>query len=330
MLILKRRHFGLQLVLSLSAALLSPLGRAQGGAEAYPNRPIRVVVPYPAGGSTDQLARMIAQPLQEILGQPIVVDNKPGAGGTIGADFVSKQPADGYTLLFGNSGPSATASLMRKLPYDIRKDFRPLSVVVSVPLILAVAGDSPHKSLKDFLIWARAAGNTVNYGSTGVGGSSHLANEYFNDLANTRFQHIPYAGGAPLVTAFAGGQVKMAFVTGLDGAAMVSAGRIRFLAVASPKRTDVAPNLPAISEEVPGFSAMVWFGLLAPRAVPDAIADKLSAAIVKAVQRPEVRKHFLDRNVEPRGSSPQEMGKLIEAEIEQWAPVVKKSNIVMQ
>lgn len=327
--VMKRRNSGLRAALGFVTCLWGATVWAQGGTDAYPSKPIRVVVPYPAGGTTDQLARSIAQPLQEILGQPIVVENKPGAGGTIGADFVAKQPADGYTLLFGNSGPSATVSLMRKLPYDIHKDFRPLSAVVSVPLILAVAADSPHKNLKDFLAWARAAGDKVNYGSTGVGGSSHLANEYFNELAGTKFQHIPYAGGAPLVTAFAGGQVQMAFVTGLDGAAMVSAGRIRYLGVAAPKRTDVAPNLPAIAEEVPGFSAVVWFGLLAPRSVPDAIAEKLSAAIAKTVQRPEIRKNYLDRHVEPRGSSAQELARIIDAELDQWGPVIKKSNITM-
>jgi len=317
---------------ALIAACLAPVGSicfAQGG-DSYPSKPIHIVVPYPAGGSTDQLARAVALPLQEALGQIVIVDNKPGAGGTLGTDFVAKQPADGYTLLFGNSGPSATASLLRKLPYDIRKDFRPLSAVVTVPLILAVAADSPYKTTKEFVAWARAQGTGVNFGSTGLGSSSHLANEHFNDVAGTRFQHIPYAGGAPLVTAFAGGQVHMAFVTGLDGAAMVQAKRIRYLAVASPRRTDVLPGLPAIAEDVPGFSAVVWFGMLAPKAVPDAIADKLAAAIAKVVQRPEVRKLFIDRNVEPRGGTPQELANLIETELEQWGPVIKKSNITAQ
>lgn len=299
------------------------------GSDPYPNKPIRMVVPYPAGGTTDQLARAIAQPMRDILGQPVIIDNRAGAGGTIGTDFVAKQPADGYTLLFGNSGPSATASLMRKLPYDIQKDFRPLSAVVRVPLILAVSADNPHKTLKEFLEWARKEGNKLNYGSTGLGGSSHLASEHFNDLAGTKFQHIPYAGGAPLVTAFGGGQVQMAFVTGLDGAAMVQAGRIRYLAIGSPKRTEVLPGLPAIAEEVPGFSAVVWFGVLAARGVPDDIAAKVSSAIAASVQKPEVRKFFIDRNVEPYGSTPQELERLIQSELAQWGPVIKKSNITM-
>ncbi|VTU20590.1 Argininosuccinate lyase [Variovorax sp. SRS16] len=301
---------------------------AQSG-DAFPSKLIRIIVPYPAGGTTDQLARAIAQPMRDILGQAVIIENKPGAGGTLGADYVAHQHGDGYTLLFGNSGPSATASMMRTLPYDIHKDFRPLSGVVKVPLILAVAADSPHKTVKDFVAWARPQGTALNYGSTGVGGSSHLASEYFNELAGTKLQHIPYSGGAPLVTAFAGGQVQAAFVTGMDGAAMVQAGRIRYLAVASPKRTEVLPGLPAIAEDVPGFNAVVWFGLLAPKNVPDAIADKLNAAIVAAVRKPEVRKFFIDRNVEPWGSTPQELASTIDAEVAQWGPIIKKANITM-
>jgi tripartite-type tricarboxylate transporter receptor subunit TctC len=315
--------------LAVGGAVASLPRFAAHAQDGFPHKPIRIVVPYPAGGTTDQLARAIAQPMQEAMGQTLIVENKAGAGGTLGTDYVAKQPADGYTLVFGNSGPSATASLMRKLPYDIHKDFRPLSAVVAVPLILAVPENSPHKTVKEFVAWARTQGTALNYGSTGMGGSSHLASEYFNELAGTKFQHIPYAGGAPLVTAFAGGQVQMAFVTGLDGAAMVQAGRIRYLAVASPQRTEVLPGLPAIAEDVPGYSAVVWFGLLAPRGVPDDIAARLSTTIAKAVQRPEVRKFFTDRNVEPRGSTPQELARIIDSELAQWGPVIKKSGITI-
>ena len=326
------RRAGIAAALAAMTALasLASLAFTAAAQDAYPNKPIRIVVPYPAGGTTDQLARAIQQPLQELLGQTIVIENKAGAGGTLGTDSVAKAAPDGYTLVFGNSGPSATASLMRKLPYDALKDFRPLSTVVSVPLILAVAAESPHRSVKDFVAWAKTQGTTLNYGSTGIGGSSHLTSEFFNELAGTKFQHIPYAGGAPLVTAFAGGQVHMAFVTGLDGSAMVQAGRIRYLAVASPQRTEVLPGLPAIAEDVPGFSSVVWFGLLAPKAVPDDIAAKLNAAIVKAVARPEVRKLFIDRNVEPRSSTPEQMELVIRAELDKWGPVVKKASIKVE
>lgn len=320
------RRGALRILAAGTAAGVGVSSHAQSG-EA--SKVIKIVVPYPAGGTTDQLARTVAQPLKEILGQSVIVENRPGAGGTLGTDYVAKQPADGYTLLFGNSGPNATASLMRKLPYDVPKDFRPLSGVVRVPLILAVAADSPYKSVGEFVAWARTQGDKLNYGSTGIGGSSHLANEYFNQLAGTRFQHIPYQGGAPLVTAFAGGQVQMAFVTGLDGAAMVQAGKIRYLAVASPRRTDVLPGLPAIAEDVPGFNAVVWFGLLAPAGIPQPMADRLSSAIAAAVQRPEVRKSFMDRNVEPWGSTSQELGRTIEGEIAHWGPIIKRASITI-
>ena len=327
--------FSTALSAALSLALplglcLAPVGGAHAeSVDAFPSRPIHIVVPYPAGGTTDQVARAISQPLREILGQAVVIDNKPGAGGTLGTEFVARQPADGYTLIFGNSGPSATASLMRKLPYDVKNDFRPLSAVINAPMILAVPTASPFRTIKDFVDWARGRGTSLNYGSTGIGGSSHLATEYFNQLAGTRIQHIPYAGGAPLVAAFAGGQIDMAFVTGLDGASMMQAGRIRYLGVASPRRSDVLPGLSAIAEDVPGFNAVVWFGVLAPRNVPDGIADKLAAAIATAVQRPEVRKFFVDRNVEPWGSTPAELGALIDSELQQWAPVIRQANITM-
>lgn len=316
------------LALACWSGLSTPMVAAQGN-DPYPNKPIRLVVPYPAGGTTDQVARAIAQPMRDILGQPVIIENKPGAGGTLGADYVAKQPADGYTLLFGNSGPNVTAALLRKLPYDVKHDFRPLSAVIKVPMILAVPANSTFKSVKEFVEWAKTKGSDLNYGSTGLGGSSHLATEYFNQLAGTQFQHIPYAGGAPMVSAFAGGQIDMAFVTGLDGASMMQAGRIRYLAVASPKRTDVLPGLPAIAEDIPGFNAVVWFGVLAPKNVPDAIAEKIASAIVAAVQRPDVRKFFIDRNVEPYGSTPAELAALIDSELRQWGPVIRKANITM-
>ncbi len=309
-------------VLTLCAALAPAWAQ-----DAYPSKPIHIVVPYPAGGTTDQLARALQQPLQELLGQTVIIDNTPGAGGSLGTDAVAKAAPDGYTLVFGNSGPSATASLLRKLPYDVLKDFRPLATVVNVPLILAVAADSPHKTVKEFVAWARTQGTQLNYGSTGIGSSSHLTSEAFNELAGTKFQHIPYAGGAPLVTAFAGGQVHMAFVTGLDGAAMVQAGKIRYLAVATPQRTEVLPGLPAIAEDVPGFASVVWFGLLAPRGVSDEVAAKLTAAITKAVARPDVQKLFTSRHVEPHSSTPAEFERRIRDELEKWAPVIRKADI---
>ena len=298
-------------------------------ANNYPTKAIRIVVPYAAGGSTDQLARAIQQPMSETLGQPVIIENKPGAGGTIGVDAVAKAVPDGYTLVFGNTGPNAVVQLMRKISYDPLKDLRPISTVALTPLILAGPADSPAKTLKDFLAYARQQGTALNFGSTGNGSLSHLTGQYFNDMAGLRMQHVPYNGGAPMLTAFASGQLQAAFVTGLDGTSMVASGKVRYLAVATLQPTDVVPGLSAIAQEVPGFNSVAWFGVLAPKGLPDDIAARLNAAIVAAVARPEVRKLFVDRRVEAIGSSPQGLEKIIQDEVRQWGPVVLKANIQM-
>ena len=295
-------------------------------ADPYPSRPIRVIVPYPAGGSTDQLARALQKPLSEALGQPVVVDNRAGAGGTIGTDAVAKAAPDGYTLVFGNTGPNAVVSLLRKIPYDPLKDLRPVSTVALTPMILAVPADSPVRTLKEFLAQAGSRSDW-NYGSVGNGSLSHLTGEYFNDLAGIKLTHVAYNGGAPMMTAFAGGQLHAAFVTGLDGAAMLAAGRVRYLAVGTLQRSSVVPGLPAIAEEIPGFQSVAWFGLLAPRGLPDDIAARLNDAVRKAVERPEYQKMMTDRNVEARSGTPDELDKRIRDELAQWGAVIRKSGI---
>jgi tripartite-type tricarboxylate transporter receptor subunit TctC len=307
------------------AAGMSP-AFAQGN---YPSKPIRMIVPYAAGGSTDQLARAIQQSMTETLGQTVIVENKPGAGGTIGVDYVAKAPADGYTLVFGNTGPNAVVGLMRKVPYDELKDLRPISTVAITPMILAVPADSPARTMKEFLAYAKKNGTSLNIGSVGNGSLSHLTAEYFNEAAGLKLQHIPYNGGAPMMTAFAGGQLQAAFVTGLDGATLVNSGKVRYLAVGTPKPTETVPGLPAIADDVPGFRSSAWFGVLAPKDTPPDVVARLQAAVSTAVARPEVRKMFSDRNVEARSSTPQELEKLIRDEMAQWGPVVRKANIQM-
>lgn len=314
--------------LAAAAALMS-LPVAPAWAQAYPSRPIRVVVPYPAGGSTDQLARAIQLPMQELLGQPVVIDNRAGAGGTIGTDVVAKAAPDGYTLVFGNTGPNAVVSLLRKVPYDPVQDLAPISTVALTPMILAVPADSPARTLSEFLAYAKREGDKLNYGSVGNGSLSHLTGEQFNDQAGLKLKHIPYSGGAPLLAAFAGGQLQAAFVTGLDGASMLASGKVRYLAVATPKPTDVVPGLPAIAEEVPGFAASAWFGLLAPKATPADILAKVNGAVVAAVARPEVRKIFIDRRIEPHSSTPQEMERRIAGEMKHWGEVIRKAGITV-
>ena len=297
--------------------------------DVFPSKPIRIVVPYAAGGTTDQLARAIQKPMQDFLGQPVVIDNKAGAGGTIGTDAVAKAPADGYTLVFGNTGPNAVVALMRKTPYDPIKDLRPISTVAIAPMILTVPAESPARNLKEFLALARQKQAEMNYGSVGNGSLSHLTGEYFNTLTGLKLTHIPYSGGAPMMTAFAGGQLQAAFVTGLDGATMLGAGRVRYLAVGTPQRSPVVPGLPAVAEEVPAFTSVAWFGVLAPRGIPDAVAAKLHAAVVAAVTKPEIQNMFSERNVEARSSTPEEMERIIRDEMAQWGEVIRKSNVKM-
>jgi tripartite-type tricarboxylate transporter receptor subunit TctC len=313
-----------------SAAVLALLAAGPAAAqEAYPSRPIRIVVPYAAGGSTDQLARAIQKPMQDFLKQPVIIDNKAGAGGTIGTDQVVKAAPDGYTLVFGNSGPNAIVPLMRKISYDPLKDLRSISTVAITPMILAVPADSPARNLKEFLALARQNSASWNFGSVGNGSLSHLTGEYFNTLAGLKLAHVPYSGGAPMMTAFGGGQLQAAFVTGLDGAGMLQAGKVKYLAVGTAQRSPVVPGLPAISEEVPGFRSIAWFGVLAPRAVPDAVAAKLNAAVAYAVARPEIQKMFTDRNIEARSGSPEDLDRIIHDEMAQWGDVIKRSNIKM-
>lgn len=320
---MRPRSLHLRAMLSLALFLASPLVFAKG----YPDKPIRLIVPYAAGGSTDQLARIIQKPMSEYLGQPVVVENKPGAGGAIGTDVVAKSAPDGYTLVFGNTGPNAVIQLLRKVPYDTLRDLRPISTVAIAPMILAVPADSPAKSMKEFLAYARKQGTAMNIGSVGNGSLSHLTSEYFNEMAGLKMEHIPYTGGAPLMTAFLNGQVQAAFVTGLDGAVMVGSGKVRYLAVASPSRTEVVPGIPAMTEDVPGFKSQAWFGVLAPKGIPPEVEKKLRDAITKAVAQPEVRKIFIDRKVEPRSGSAEDLEKLIRDEIGQWNPVITKFNI---
>ncbi|MEP6874961.1 MAG: tripartite tricarboxylate transporter substrate binding protein [Burkholderiales bacterium] len=313
----------------LAALALSCAAALPAAAQTWPARPIHIVVPYAAGGSTDQLARAIQQPLSETLGQPVIIDNKPGAGGTIGVDAVVKAAPDGYTLVFGNTGPNAIVGLMRKVPYDGLKDLRPISTVALTPLILAVPSDLPVKDVREFVAYAKQREGTMNYGSVGNGSLSHLTGEYFNQLVGARMQHIPYGGGAPMMAAFLGGQIQASFVTGLDGATLLQSGKVRYLAVATPQRTEVVPGLPTVAEGIPGFKSVAWFGVLAPKGLPDDIAAKLHAAIAAAVNRPEIRKMFAERQTEARTSTPQELDGLIREEIGQWEPVVRKAKIEM-
>ncbi|MEX0731614.1 MAG: tripartite tricarboxylate transporter substrate binding protein [Aquisalimonadaceae bacterium] len=297
-------------------------------ADSFPNKPIRLIVPYPAGGATDQIARSMQQPMSEFLGQPIVIENQSGAGGTIGTNAVVQSDPDGYTLAFGNTGPNAVVSLLRDIPYDVVEDLQPISTAVILPMILAVPADSPATDLKSFMEFARNETRGLNYSSVGNGSLSHLTGEYFKNRTGFNMTHIAYRGGAPSMTALAGGEVDFAFITGLDGFAMREAGRLRYLAVAAPSAVESLPDLPLVSDEVPDFASSVWFGILAPSGVPHAVVEKLNAAVAHAAKSPEVRK-LEERNVEVRADGPEAMGQIIADERKLWSEVIREGDIRM-
>jgi tripartite-type tricarboxylate transporter receptor subunit TctC len=259
----------------------------------------------------------------------VIIENKPGAGGTIGVDLVAKAKPDGYTLVFGNTGPNAIVDFMRKIPYDPVKDLQPISDVAIAPMILAVRSDLPVKNVKDFIDYAKQHGNSMNFGSVGSGSLSHLSGEYLNTLAGTHILHIPYKGGAPVMTAFMSGDIQAAFVTGLDGETLLQTGKVKYIGVGSKQPTQVVPGIPPIANTLPGFKTAAWFGVLGPKGMPKDVVEKLNKAIVSALKKPEVSKKLIDRKVEPDPTTPEQLAKLIQEDRAQWGPVVKKANIHM-
>ena len=311
-----------------AAFLLPALAFAACGvamAQGYPNRPIRIVVPYPAGGATDQMARIIQQPLAEILGTTIIIDNRAGAGGAIGTEAVARAAADGYTLAFGNAGPNSMGPAIKKTPYDPIKDLAPISFVGNVPLFLAVHPGMPVNSTKELIDLVRANPGKYNYGSVGISSASHLIGEYFNFVTGLKMTHVPYKGGAPAMVGFIGGEVQVMFMTGLDGLQHARAGKLKVLAIATEKPTDLAPGVPTVAEAVPNFNGSVWFGLLAPAGTPADVIAKVQDAVARAVLRPAVKKAFGDLSVDPVSNTPEQFARVIATELAQWTRVVRES-----
>ena len=307
-----------------TAALMMVMASA-ALAQTYPNRPIRIVVPYPAGGATDQMARIISGPLSELLGQPVIIENKAGAGGAIGTDAVAKAAPDGYTLTFGNAGPNSMGPAIRKAPYDPIKDLAPISFVANVPLFLAVHPSLPVNNVKELIELVKANPGKYNFGSVGIASASHLIGEYFNFVTGLKMVHVPYKGGAPAMLGFIGGEVQVMFMTGLDGLQHARAGKLKVLAIATEKPTELAPGVPVVADTVPGFNGAVWFGLLAPAGTPPEVMARLHDAVVKTVARPNVKKAFGDLSADAVANSPPEFARVIAAELAQWSRVVKES-----
>ncbi|MCW5604184.1 MAG: tripartite tricarboxylate transporter substrate binding protein [Burkholderiales bacterium] len=302
---------------------LAPLAAAQ----TYPTKPIRLVVPFTPGGSTDILARVVGQKLTEAFGTQVIIDNRPGAGGTIGVEIVARAAPDGYTLVMGHIGTfGVNPSLYPKLPYDAVKNFQPITLVALVPNLMSVSQKLPVKSIKEFVALAQSKPGALNYGSGGNGSAAHLASEYLKLLTKTDIVHIPYKGTAPAITDLIAGNISM-MITGVPPQMPhIKAGRLRPLGVATAKRLSLFPDLPTIAEGgVPDYEATQWYGVLAPAGTPRAVVARLHSEIVKSLSGADVKQRLAGDAAEPVGNTPEEFGAFIRKEIARWAPVIKAS-----
>jgi tripartite-type tricarboxylate transporter receptor subunit TctC len=307
----------------LAAAAISLMAFAPAQAQ-YPNKPVRLILPFPPGGAVDTLGRIIGPRLSEALGQQVVMENRPGATGNIGAELVAKSPPDGYTVLMGAIPLSISVSVYSKLGFDPVKDLAPVSLLASTPNVVVVHPSVPAKSVKELIALARARPGQLDFSSSGAGGSPHLAGALFNNLAGTRMNHIPYKGGGPAVIALVAGEVSVGFATAPSVIHHVKSARLRGLAVTSAQRAPLAPDLPTVSEAgLPGYEAGAWQGLLVPAGTRREIISRLQAESSKVLKLPDVKERLDATGLTPIGSTPEEFGAYLRSEIEKWGKVVR-------
>ena len=312
---LDRCALGIMLIVALPAL-----------AQSYPSKPIRLVLPYPPGGGTDVIARPLAQKLTEQLGQQVIVDNRGGAGGNIGMEFVAKSPADGYTLLFALTAQYAVnPSLYPKLPYDPVRDYAPISLLANAPYLLVVHPALPAKSVAELVALVKARPGQLSYSSSGNGSGAHLAGEMLRSLARVEIVHVPYKGAGPAMPDLIAGQVQLSFITYTAAGPHIKTGRLRALGVTTAKRSPTLPDLPAIGETVAGYDSAVWYGFAAPAGTPPEIVSKLNAEVLRVLAAPDFRSRITLEAVSPIGSTPEEFGSFMRSEIVRWAKVVKDS-----
>lgn len=319
----------MQIVAVIAAFCIASLGSAS--AQTYPVKPIRIIVGYPAGGSTDAMARLVGQKLALALGQPVVIENRPGAGGQIGSALAARAEPDGYTLLFTSMGPNAIAPAINKVPYDPVASFSPISPIASVPMSVAVSSSSPFRDLASLVAEAKAHPGKVTFGSVGIGSVSHVAGEYLKSLAKVDMLHIPYKGGAEISTALLQNEITFSLLSTPDAVALMRAGRLRFLALTTAKRLAVVPEIPTVSEAgVPNFIVDVWYGLVAQAQTPKPIIDLLNRQIAHILAMPDIKGELEKLLTVPAYSSPDAFSTMIRADVEKWGKVVKDSKIVGQ
>lgn len=322
------------LLLSLAAMLavpFSPALQAQAAAD-WPARPITLIVPFPPGGTTDLLARLVAREAGDRLKQNIVVENRPGAGGGIGAAAVARAQPDGYTLVMGTLGTQVTNQfLYAQMPYDSARDFTPVTLVANTPNVLLVNPKLGISSVAQLLDQARSAPGALNFASTSMGGSPHLSGELFNSMAKVDIRHVPYKGSAPAMTDLLGGQVQMMIDNLPSAMGQIQAGAVRALAVTTPERVTLLPDVPTVAEAgLPGYEVNAWFGLLAPAGTPDAVAQRIYAAVADAWAEPAIRRQVEALGAIPVASTPQAFNDIIGADTEKWQQVIRNAGIKPQ
>jgi tripartite-type tricarboxylate transporter receptor subunit TctC len=311
-----------------TAALIGVTASAAASAQAYPTKPVRVIVPWPPGGGADVLTRMLSPTLSEALGQTLIVDNRGGAGGNIGAGLAAKSPPDGYTIVFAYSGThSINPHIYSQMPFQ-EKDFAPIIWLASVPQIVVVHPSIPVKTVKDLIALGKAKAGQITFGSSGNGAINHLAGELFNHMTGTKLVHVPYKGGGPAATALMGGEIALILGEPASLVGHIKAGRVRAIAVTTAKRALFDPALPTVAEAgVPGYEVTSWNGMLAPTGTPPAIIKRLNAEYNRIIAEPAMRKRMIENGYEPMGGPPERFGEHIRAEIAKWAPVVKRAGV---
>lgn len=311
-----------------TAAALGTLALPALSQSAYPSRPLKFIVPFPAGGPVDTTGRAVAQKLSEMWGQSVVVDNRAGAGGIVGAEIAAKSPADGYTVFVCSIHHSVLPSLKPKLSYDIEKDFVPLSFGAMFPVVLVAHPDVPVKTVADVIALDKRSPGTLSFGSAGNGGGTHLAGELFNMQSGTRLLHVPYKGSAPAMTDLVGGQVQFMFSDAPTALPQIKAGKVKAIAVASAKRSALLPEVPTVAESgLPGYEAYSWAAFVAPAGTPKEAAQRLSADIAKALSDPQVKQRLADAGAEAMPTTAEAFGKMLHSEITKWTKVVRTADI---
>jgi tripartite-type tricarboxylate transporter receptor subunit TctC len=309
-------------------ASIANVSAVSAQSQPYPNKPIKIISPFATGGIADTFSRVVGQGLSESLGQPVVVENKTGGGGNIGADFVAKAPADGYTLVMGNIGSHAVNPyLMKNMPYDPLKDFEPVAYVLDAEGLLVVNPTIPVKNVTELIAYVKARPGQVSYGSGGMGTTSHLAGELFKSLAKVDMTHIPYKGNAPAITDLIGGQTQVMFATMPTVLPYVKTDKLKALAVIGSSRASSLPDLPTVAETLPGFDVSNWIGIFAPAGTPKPIINKLNAEIIKIMQQPAVQKRLETEGAKFKPMTPEAFGAFQKNEALKWAKTIKDSGI---